>query len=327
MSLRQSSLSTAVPDPSRFAWFAWAVLAFTLGVIVWGDVVQATGSGDGCGAHWPTCQGALIPKSSGLAQFIEFFHRVTSGLLLLLMLGLLVGSRRTFPKGHLVRLGAGLAVGFILTESLLGAGLVLFRLVAHDTSVARAVVAPLHFVNTLLLVASIALTAWWSLRPQKPGFQGQGPVGWAIGLGVAGIVFVCISGSITSLGDTLFPVHNTAEALGRALTPGEHFLVRLRIYHPFIALGVSLYTVLAAGFIAARRPSPDTRRLAWGVGGMFVAQLLMGMVNVQLAVPLWTQLTHLLFSDLVWITWLLLGASALVAPRLEARAFPAGKAG
>jgi heme A synthase len=146
-------------------------------------------------------------------------------------------------------------------------------------------------------------------------------------LGVAGIVLVCISGAITSLGDTLFPVHNTAEALGQALTPGEHFLVRLRIYHPFIALGVSFYTVLAAGFIAAQRPSPDTRRLARGVGGVFAAQLLMGLVNVRLAVPLWTQLPHLLLSDLVWITWLLLGASALVAPRLEASAVPAGKAG
>ncbi|MER3554931.1 MAG: cytochrome oxidase assembly protein [Meiothermus sp.] len=312
---------------SRFPIFAWVTLAFTLAVILWGDVVQATGSGDGCGAHWPTCEGALIPKGSGLAQFIEFFHRVTSGVSLLLVLGLVVWSRRAFPKGHLVRLGAGLAVFFILLESLLGAGLVLFRLVAHDASVARAVVAPLHFVNTLLLVASVTLTAWWSVRPQKPVFGGQGAVGWALGLGVAGIVFVCISGAITSLGDTLFPVHNTAEAVSRALSGSEHFLVRLRIYHPFIAIAVSLYTVLAAAFIAANRPDSDVRRFARLVGVVFVAQLLMGFVNVQLAVPLWTQLSHLLLSDLVWITWVLLCASALVAWRTqEVRAVPAGKA-
>ncbi|MCL6527161.1 MAG: COX15/CtaA family protein [Thermaceae bacterium] len=323
MNTPRSSVSAA----HAFARFAWVVLAVTLAVIVWGDVVQATGSGDGCGAHWPTCQGALIPKGSGLAQFIEFFHRVTSGVSLLLVLGLLLWSRRVFPKGHLARLGAVLAVIFIFTESLLGAGLVLFRLVAQDTSVARAVMAPLHFVNTLLLVASVALTAWWSVRPQKPSLQGQGAVGWALGVGVAGIVAVCISGAITSLGDTLFPVHNTTEAVARALTPGEHFLVRLRIYHPFIASAVSLYTVLAAGFIAAQRPSPDTRRLARLVGVVFVVQLLIGMVNIRLAVPLWTQLTHLLFSDLAWITWLLLGASALVAPRLGLRAAPAHKAG
>lgn len=321
MSARQPSVYDA-----RFTLFAWATLAFTLAVILWGNVVQATGSGNGCGAHWPTCDGALIPKGSSLAQFIEFFHRATSGISLLLVLGLAAWSRRAFPKGHLVRLGAGLAVLFILTESLLGAGLVLFRLVAQDASVARAVVASLHFVNTLLLVASVALTAWWSLRPHRPVFRGQGLVGWAVALGVAGIVFISISGAITSLGDTLFPVRNTAEALGRALTPGEHFLVRLRIYHPFIAVAVSLYAVLAAGFIAALRQSPDVRRFARLVGVVFAAQLLMGLVNVRLAVPLWTQLLHLLLSDLVWITWVLLCASALAAQRqTDIRAIPAGK--
>ncbi|MCL5964376.1 MAG: COX15/CtaA family protein, partial [Deinococcus sp.] len=46
---------------SRFAFYAWVTLVVTLGVILWGDVVQATGSGDGCGAHWPTCNGDLVP--------------------------------------------------------------------------------------------------------------------------------------------------------------------------------------------------------------------------------------------------------------------------
>lgn len=313
--------------PNGFTWFAWGVLVFTLAVILWGDVVQATGSGNGCGAHWPTCQGALIPKGSGLAQFIEFFHRVTSGLSVLLVLGLLVWSRRAFPRGHLVRLGAALALFFIFTESLVGAGLVLFRLVAHDASAARAIVGPIHFLNTLLLVASITLTAWWSMRPQKPILRGQGGLGWALGLGIAGIVVVCISGAITALGDTLFPVHNTAQAIGQALTPGQHFLVRLRIYHPFIAITVSLYTVLAAGFIANLCPSPDTRRLARLTAVVFVAQLLMGFINVKAAVPLWTQLPHLLLSDLVWITWVLLTASALVAPKRLGVSAAAGEAG
>lgn len=296
----------------RFTFYAWGVMVFTLVVILWGDVVQATGSGDGCGAHWPTCNGEVLPLSKGLETFIEFFHRVTSGLSLLLTIGLLLWSRRAFPKGHLVRLGAGLAMFFMITESLVGAGLVLFRLVGEDASVARAIVAPIHLINTLFLIGSLALTAWWSSHPEhRPVWRGQGLVGWALGLGLGGILLVAAAGALTSLGDALFPVRNTAEAVGRALTPGEHFLVQLRIYHPFIAVLVSVYGVLVANLIALLRPSPYIRRFARVAGGLFVFQLGMGYLNVLQAAPLYTQLPHLLLSDLVWVTWLLLSVTAL----------------
>ncbi|GIW26442.1 MAG: hypothetical protein KatS3mg069_2709 [Meiothermus sp.] len=296
----------------RFTFYAWGVVVFTLAVILWGDVVQATGSGDGCGAHWPTCKGEVLPAFRGLETFIEFFHRITSGLSLFLTVGLLLWSRRAFPKGHLVRLGAGLAMLFMITESLVGAGLVLFRLVGEDASVARAVVAPIHLINTLFLIGSLTLTAWWSNHPEhRPVWRGQGLVGWALVLGFGGILLVAAAGALTSLGDALFPVHNTAEAVGRALTPGEHFLVQLRIYHPFLAVLVSVYVVLTANLVAALRPSNHTKWFARLAGVVFILQLGMGYLNVQQAAPLYTQLPHLLLSDAVWITWLLFAVSAL----------------
>ncbi|GEM82987.1 hypothetical protein MHY01S_11530 [Meiothermus hypogaeus NBRC 106114] len=296
----------------RFTAYAWGLVIFTLVVILWGDVVQATGSGDGCGAHWPTCNGEVLPAFQGLETFIEFFHRITSGLSLLLTIGLLVWSRRAFPKGHLARLGAGLAMLFMITESLVGAGLVLFRLVGQDASIARAVIAPIHLINTLFLIGSLALTAWWSSHPEhRPIWKGQGWVGWALGLGFVGILGVAASGALTSLGDALFPVRNTAEAVGRALTPGEHFLVQLRIYHPFIAVLVSVYVVLMANLVANLRPSHHTKLFARMAGVVFILQLGMGYLNVHQAAPLYTQLPHLLLSDAAWLTWLLLTVSAL----------------
>lgn len=296
----------------RFTLYAWGVVIFTLAVILWGDVVQATGSGDGCGAHWPTCNGEVLPVFRGLETFIEFFHRVTSGLSLLLTIGLLVWSRRIFPKGHLARLGAGLSMFFMITESLVGAGLVLFRLVGEDASIARAIIAPIHLINTLFLIGSLALTAWWSSHPaHRPVWKGQGLVGWALGLGFVGILVVAASGALTSLGDTLFPVRNTAEAVGRALTPGEHFLVQLRIYHPVIAVMMSVYAVLIANLVATLRPSNHTRLFSRMAGVVVILQLGMGYLNVQQGAPLYTQLPHLLLSDVVWVTWLLLTVSAL----------------
>lgn len=306
----------------RYTFFAWGLVAYTLLVILWGDVVQATGAGDGCGPYWPTCHGEILPAFQSYETFIEFFHRITAGMALLLTVGLVIWSRRIFPKGHLARLGAGLAIFFMITESLLGAGLVLFQLVGTDVSLARAVVAPFHQINTLFLIGALALAAWWSNHPEhRPVWKGQGMVGWSLGLGYVGILLAAASGAVTSLGDALFPVLNTAEAVGRAFTPGEHLLVQLRIYHPFIAVLVSVYAIFAVSLVAAQRPGPHTRLFAHMIILVVVLQLLVGMLNLFLSAPLLTQLPHQLLSDAMIIYWLLLTVSALcLSPREQLRA-------
>ena len=104
----------------RLERIAWAVLAYTVLVILFGAWVRITGSGAGCGEHWPSCHGELVPRSPTAATIIEFTHRVTSGLCLLSVLALLWLARRVFPRGHAVRLGAALAVLFTITEALVG---------------------------------------------------------------------------------------------------------------------------------------------------------------------------------------------------------------
>src|SRR5919112_3761352 len=146
----------------RFAAYAWAVTALTLVVILWGAYVRASRSGDGCGAHWPLCNGSVVPDATHAKTLVEFAHRVTSGLAFLLVVALVVWASRTFKRGHAARAAAVASGVFIVTESLIGAGLVLLRLVADNASVARALYPSAHLVNTFLLVAALALTAWWS---------------------------------------------------------------------------------------------------------------------------------------------------------------------
>ena len=55
-----------------FTRFAWAVLAANLAVVAWGAFVRATGSGAGCGQHWPPCNGAVVPRSPTAETAIEF---------------------------------------------------------------------------------------------------------------------------------------------------------------------------------------------------------------------------------------------------------------
>src|SRR5687767_2852050 len=73
----------------QFPQFAWGVLLYTFFVVLGGAFVRATISGDGCGDHWPDCNGRLIPHPGRIETVIEFCHRVSSGLLLPLTIILL----------------------------------------------------------------------------------------------------------------------------------------------------------------------------------------------------------------------------------------------
>ncbi len=294
-----------------FAIYAWFVLAYNILVVLWGDFVRATGSGAGCGRHWPSCQGEAIPETVVQTNtFVEFTHRLSSGLALILVMVLLVWAFRAYPKGHTVRLGVSLSMLFIIIEALVGAGLVLFGWVANDTSPARAIVVSIHLTNTFILLGTLTLTAWWASGGKPIQLKGQGWLGWALGFGLFCLLILGISGAMTALSDTLFPASSLVEGLQQKYSPTAHFLVRLRIFHPLIAISVGLYFVLIAGIFNAQRPTAATRRFAKIVTVIYLLQLAVGTLNVALLTPIWIQQIHLLLADLILIAWVLFVATA-----------------
>jgi heme A synthase len=296
---------------SRFAWYAWGVLAYNILVILWGAYVRATGSGAGCGSHWPTCQGEIIPQSAQTATLIEFSHRLTSGLALFLVVGLVVWAFRSYPPGNLVRRGAVLSVVFIILEALIGAGLVLFELVAQNDSGFRALAIATHLVNTFILLSVLTLTAWWASTGSKPIKWKNDWLNWALGVGFGGILLVGASGAIIALGDTLFPAASLSEGLQQKFSPTAHFLIRLRPYHPLIAIATGIYLILIAGSFNARYGLAAPKKLARLLTLLYFIQLGAGAVNVALLAPIWLQLLHLLLSDLILVVWVLFMVTAL----------------
>lgn len=299
---------------NRFATYAWGVLGYNLLVILWGAYVRATGSGAGCGAHWPLCDGQVIPRAPAIEQVIEFSHRLSSGLALLLVVGLLIWAFRAFPKGHIVRLGATLSMVIIIVEALLGAGLVLLQLVADNASVGRAIAIVLHLLNTFLLLAALTLTAWWASGGAPLRLRGQGAHARALGLGMLGLMLVGAAGAVTALGDTLFPAETLAEGLRQDLSPTAHFLVQMRIIHPILAGVVGVYILVLARVYGRRHAGQAAGTIAWALGGLFLVQLVLGAVNVVLLAPVWMQLVHLLAADTLWIMLVLLAATVLGQP-------------
>jgi heme A synthase len=297
----------------NFAPFTWGVLGWNLIVILWGAYVRATGSGAGCGRHWPLCDGQVIPQAPDVEMSIEFTHRMLSGGALLLIAIMAIWGFRITNRKHPVRTGLIAAGIFVVIEALLGAGLVLFELVEENSSVARAIAVALHLANTFLLVGSLALTAYWATGGRAVQLKNQGAKVWLLAGGLLGMLVIGMSGAVTALGDTLFPVGSLAEGLAADLDPNAHFLVKLRVYHPIIALGIAVYSLYLVRMLYNQNKGVARKFLIMLVI-VGVLQLVIGLINLLLLVPIPTQLLHLLTADLVWITYILTTAVLLAKP-------------
>jgi heme A synthase len=118
---------------------------------------------------------AVVQRRRGAARadnvnIIEFTHRLTSGLALVLSVVMFVWVRRLFPSGHRARTCAGAAVAFMLGEAAIGAGIVLLELVENNASALRAVYQGVHLTNTMFLVGAITATIRFSV-PQVLRFS------------------------------------------------------------------------------------------------------------------------------------------------------------
>lgn len=290
---------------AAFARFAWFTLAYNLAVILWGAFVRASGSGAGCGDRWPLCGGQLSPTFETLAKIIEFLHRATSGIDLLLIVALVVWAFRAFPPGHPARLGAALSTVFLITEAFIGAALVLLGMVGDNPSIAHGYWLATHLINTLTLVACLTLTAWWGMG--KPAVQLHGREAWTAAASLAAVMLLGVTGAIASLADTLFPAPSLAAGLARDFDPAANIFLRLRGLHPVVAAGVATWLFIYASG-AARVPA--VRPLSLAVIGLLAAQIGAGIFNMVLLTPIWLQMLHLLLADGLWIALVLLCASA-----------------
>jgi heme a synthase len=298
---------------TAFARYAWSVLAYHVAVIAWGALVRATGSGAGCGQHWPTCNGEVVPRAPALETAIEFTHRATSGVALLLVLGLVFWSRRALPRGHAARVTAALSMLFLIGEAMLGAGLVLLGWVAKDASVGRGWAIALHLGNTFVLLAALTLTAAWSATSGVLGRRTRRGALPALIVGsLVATVLAGVTGAVAALGDTLFPATTFAEGLRQDFQGGAHFLLRLRVLHPFAAVFAGAMVVAAAGVALQGRPTRHLRLAAATALALVAVQLVAGVVNLLLLAPVWLQVLHLVLADATWIALVLMAAADLI---------------
>ena len=302
---------------SSVARFAWATLCFNVAVVLWGAFVRATGSGAGCGNRWPACGGSVLGTSAKAQTIIEFTHRMTSGVALLMVATLVLWCWRATSKRNWARYSAILAAAFLANEALLGAALVLLGHVAQDQSAGRTLFLCLHFGNTLLLLGTLALTAAW-LQSDSKHFtliQKRTEVS-AAAVGLLAVLAIGMTGTMAALGDTLFPATSLRASVLQDFTADSPGLLHFRLLHPVLAVIAGIYVTWVVLKNASRRMCPSRASTALII--LLFTEIGIGTLNVLLLAPVWLQILHLLVADTIWIS-LVLASAALVLEHPYAR--------
>lgn len=302
---------------SSFAKYAWFVVAWNIVVILWGVFLRASKSGDGCGQHWLTCNGEVVPSAPELKTLIEFSHRITSSLDGLIVIGMFAAAlyiryRRRSPETSRVAKMAFASLLFVLIEGALGAGLVLTGNTAETLTPERPFWAAAHLINTLILLAFLTLTAWYASGGARLRF-GQDPKASAIIVAGVGLIFlVGISGSIAALTSMLFPSATLAEGIAKDFSATSNMLLRLRVLHPIVSVAGGVALIFGSGWLRARSGG-DLSVIRWSnvISVLVLAQIAFGAATLLMLGPIVMQLGHLLLADAIWISFVLLAANYL----------------
>ena len=303
-----------LPSPA-LRRFAWGVLAYFIAVILWGTVVRATGSGAGCGDHWPLCNGTVLLRFPRVATMIEFTHRLSSGVAFFAIVGLLVWTFARTARGHLARAAVVAALVFTIIEAAIGALLVKLGLTAESHSPLRAPYLALHLTNTLLLVAALALTAHFLGR--RTGFlRGRIRVvsPWSSIICCAAVLAVAVTGALAALADTLFPPRSLALAFHQDFSSKSVWLVHWRWTHPLLAVLSSVFFLWVVARAMQRSAHWDNRGLAVLVLALLAVQYALGVSDILLLTPVWLQVAHLLGADVLWTAFVVLAARITLEP-------------
>lgn len=302
---------------SGFAKFAWFVLGYNLLVILWGVFLRASKSGDGCGQHWLTCHGEVIPSAPELKTLIEFSHRITSALDGFIVIGLLVWailrwrSGKTETDNRVMKMAIASFV-LVIVEGLLGAGLVLTGNTAENLTAARPFWMAGHLITTLVLLTFLTLTAWFASGGKSFNFKVEQKVKLFLLLGVFAFLLVGMSGSIAALSNMIFPSESLAEGISKDFSETSNVLLRLRVSHPILSIFSAVYLIFLAGWLR-KKSENNSLVVRWSniFSLLVLVQIAFGAMTLLTLAPIVMQLGHLLLADAIWISFVLLTVNFL----------------
>jgi cytochrome c oxidase assembly protein subunit 15 len=273
--------------------FSLGLYIYTLFIILWGAWVRISKSGDGCGDSWPLCDGALFPEVTRYATYIEYFHRLTTGLFGLIILFLVYYVSKNHKKWLLVKKVVYWTLFFTITESLLGAALVKFGLVVDNDSLKRLIFMSVHQVNSVLLSGSIGLLYLIAKAGSETKLQINK---FNLFILFTFLALLC-SGPLAALSTSLFPSEALWEGVVDDIAHNTHWIVRYRILHPVLATLLSA-VMLYVCFLKYKKTNSQALKVF--IKLLFVGALF-GASTLIMLYPLWMKLVHLALAHILFL--------------------------
>jgi heme A synthase len=286
--------------------WAMAGSVLTVVLIVIGGVVRITGSGMGCGEHWPRCNGEWFPPLD-LPTFIEIFHRWTAALVSLTIGGVAIVAVRRHRSSRRLLVPALLGLVLLVVQVLLGAVTVKLELPPS--------VVIIHLLNAMLVLAAVLWTTLESRAGMAPRFTAgnRAPLGWSLAFAVFGLIVILWGAQVANLNAgavcTGFPL-----CAGAGLGPPRTALGPLHWTHRVLAYGFLLVSILT--LVRVRAPSTPTvvRRATTAVFFATMAQIAVAAAMVLLALPAELRALHLGVGTMLWVALVVLVHRTARAP-------------
>ncbi|HUC39852.1 MAG TPA: COX15/CtaA family protein [Gemmatimonadales bacterium] len=270
----------------RFSILAWAAAVCTYLLIVLGAVVRITGSGLGCGDHWPLCNGHLFPPLDDVGTVIEWSHRLVAALVSILVLALAVCGwflSRRVPRDPGLAPGVGkptaayVAVALLVVQVLLGAITVKLELPAWSIV--------LHLGTAMLLLATLLIAA--SPHPLTPSPFRRGGTLFLVALALVTLLFGALTANLGA----------AAACHGFPLCNGEVWisagpLAWIQWIHRLLAYSLAIVATVWA--LQTRGTAAEV------VMGLVVLQIAIGAATVLLGLPSGLQVSHVAVGSAVW---------------------------
>ena len=255
----------------RYTLLAWTAAVCTYLLIVLGAVVRITGSGMGCGDHWPLCNGHLFPPLDDIGTVIEWSHRLVAALVSALVAALAVVTWRwRIPS----RLGY-VALALLVVQVLLGAVTVKLELPAWSVI--------LHLGTAMVLLATLLIAA------RGGPFQLRHGIAPLLLLAFVTVLFGALTANLgAAAACTGFPLCN-----GRLWpTSGGGGAAHIHWVHRLLAYSLTALVVARA----VRMPGPQT----WAVLALVLLQVAIGAGTVLMGLPPAMQAAHVAVGAAVW---------------------------
>jgi len=258
---------------TRFTRLAWTAAAFTYLLIILGAIVRITGSGLGCGEHWPLCNGKLLPPLD-VPTMIEYGHRLAAAAVSVLVAGLAAYAWWLRREGT----APYVALGLLIVQILLGAVTVKLRLPPWTVI--------LHLGTAMLLLATLIVIAKGRGSRFTPSLR---PGSLGLALGFVTVLFGALTANLGAATACLgFPLCNGH------LLPAGNYLQHVQWTHRLLA-----YTLFGYVWWWALRTNT---RGAWYAAALVTLQVAVAAAMILLALPQPLQAAHVAVGAAVWAT-------------------------